>query len=428
MSRDQRVRDNHGLLHARALSRELGQPLEVAFCLMPRSGAASRRSYDFMLDSLDRVEADLRGLGIPFRLLNGEPSVVLAPHLAQAGAVVCDFNPLRRPRTLRTLLAERLTCPLVEVDSRNVVPAWIAADKRITAARFLRSRHLDLLPLYLAEIEPLEPQSGAELPDPVDWESARRSVLAPDHGPPITLAPGEDAAADALARFIAERLPGYAERRGLANEDHSSRLSAYLHFGQISMQRVALTVRNADAPSEDIESFLDEAITWRELADNFCLYTDRYAELEGMSDWARETLTQHADDPREVVYDLDAFESADTHDPLWNAAQFEMVRTGRMHNYMRMYWAKKILEWSESPAEAMRIATLLNDRYELDGRESNGYAGIAWAIGGMHDRGWPERSVYGKIRYMNANGARRKFDVDGYIRRVAPELLDAQLF
>ncbi len=428
MSRDQRVRDNHGLLHARAVSSELGQPLEVVFCLMPRSGAASLRSYQFMLDSLAQVEKDLRRLGVPFRLLTGEPAALLPADLADAAAVVCDFNPLRRPRELRSLLAERLSCPLIEVDSRNVVPAWIAADKRISAARFLRTRHLDLLPHFLTEIGPLEPQIGPELPAPVDWESARQSVTAPNHGPPLALAPGEDAAAEALAQFIVDRLPGYAERRGRADEDHSSRLSAYLHFGQISMQRVAMAVRDADAPSEDIASFLDEAITWRELAENFCLYTDRYSALEGMADWARETLTQHARDPREVVYDLDAFESADTHDPLWNAAQLEMVRTGRMHNYMRMYWAKKILEWSETPEEAMRIATLLNDRYELDGREPNGYAGIAWAIGGMHDRGWPERSVYGKIRYMNANGARRKFDVDGYIRRVAPELLDAQLF
>jgi deoxyribodipyrimidine photo-lyase len=158
------------------------------------------------------------------------------------------------------------------------------------------------------------------------------------------------------------------------------------------------------------------------------LFKPGYANEDGFPDWARGTLADHAGDARDVLYDLEAFEQADTHDVLWNAAQLEMVRTGRMHNYMRMYWAKKILEWSESPAEASRIAVLLNDRYELDGRDSNGYAGIAWSIGGVHDRPWKERSVYGKVRYMNENGARRKFDVDAYIRRVAPELLDEQLF
>jgi deoxyribodipyrimidine photo-lyase len=269
---------------------------------------------------------------------------------------------------------------------------------------------------------------GSPVKVATDWEAAVAFVEAEEVGPALSIPPGEVAAHAALDDFLDQRLVGYARLRGVPDVDHQSRLSPYLHFGQLSAQRTVVEVRSSGAPTEDIESFVDEAVTWRELSDNYCLYVDDYASVDGVANWARESLEHHASDARSVVYDLDAFESADTHDDLWNAAQLEMVRTGRMHNYMRMYWAKKILEWSESPADAMRIAVLLNDRYELDGREANGYAGIAWAIGGVHDRPWQERSVYGKVRYMNENGARRKFDVDAYIRRVAPDLLDAQLF
>jgi len=424
MSRDQRVRDNHGLL----LAAELGKHVHVAFCLLDRCGAASRRHFDFMLDGLEEVERDLSALGIPFTLLLGDATETL-PAFAEsigAGAVTCDFSPLGPSRRRRDLLAESLEVPFVEVDSRNIVPAWIAADKHVYAAFHLRNRHAKLLPDYLAEIPDLEPQNGAS--EPVDWDAAREFVQADEHGPELDIASGESAARAALDDFIANRLEGYAERRGRPDVDQQSRLSPYLHFGQLSCQRAVLDVKASGAPAEDIGEFVDEAVTWRELSDNFCLYVDGYASPRGFPNWGRETLDAHSGDARDVVYDLDAFEQADTHDILWNAAQLEMVRTGRMHNYLRMYWAKKILEWSETPEEATRIAVLLNDRYELDGRDPNGYAGVAWSIGGVHDRPWMERSVYGKVRYMNENGARRKFDVDAYIRRVAPELLDQQLF
>jgi deoxyribodipyrimidine photo-lyase len=425
MSRDQRVCDNHGLLRAA----ELGDELHVVFCLLDRCGAASRRHFEFMLDGLEEVERDLRALGIPFTLLLGDAADVL-PGFADeigAGAVTCDFSPLTPSRRRRASLAESLEVPLIEVDSRNIVPAWVAAEKHVYAAHHLRTRHAKLLPDFLVEIPELSAVRGSVV-DPVDWEAARAFVRAEDHGPALELPAGEAAAHAALGDFIASRLDGYAERRGRPDVDQQSRLSAYLHFGQLSCQRAVLDVKASGAPADDIAEFVDEAVTWRELSDNFCLYVDRYAGTEGFPNWGQSTLEAHAGDAREIVYDLEAFEQADTHDMLWNAAQLEMVRTGRMHNYMRMYWAKKILEWAESPAEATRIAVLLNDRYELDGRDPNGYAGVAWSIGGVHDRPWQERAVYGKIRYMNENGARRKFDVDAYIRRVAPELLDPQLF
>jgi deoxyribodipyrimidine photo-lyase len=218
--------------------------------------------------------------------------------------------------------------------------------------------------------------------------------------------------------FIRERLAAYAgasrdpARNGLSN------LSPYLHFGQISAQRVAMEVKASAAPPAAKDAFLEELMVRRELADNFCLYNPRYDSTEGFPAWAARTLFDHAQDKRPYLYSRERLEGADTHDDLWNAAQMEMVMTGKMHSYMRMYWAKKILEWTESPQEALHTVIELNDRYELDGRDPSGYAGAAWSIGGTHDRAWGTRPVFGMIRYMTYNGCRSKFDVPAYIQHV----------
>ena len=197
-----------------------------------------------------------------------------------------------------------------------------------------------------------------------------------------------------------------------------SDLSPYLHFGQIAPQRVAWEIQQSDAPREAKQAFLEELIVRRELSDNFCWYNPDYDKFSGFPEWARKTLDQHRLDQRDFLYSLEEFEPGRTHDALWNAAQLEMVSRGKMHGYMRMYWAKKILEWTNSPEEALEIAIYLNDRYELDGRDPNGYVGVAWSIGGVHDRAWAERPVFGKIRYMSLAGCKRKFKVDEYIAKV----------
>ena len=194
-------------------------------------------------------------------------------------------------------------------------------------------------------------------------------------------------------------------------------MSPYLHFGQISAQRVALDVKAFQGNKESEAAFLEELIIRRELSDNFCLYNSNYDSFEGFPNWAKETLNKHRKDKRDFIYTKEEFELAATHEYLWNAAQTELVITGKMHGYMRMYWAKKILEWTKSPEEALSIAVYLNDKYELDGRDPNGYVGCAWSIGGVHDRAWTERNVIGKIRYMNLNGAKRKFDVEEYVMK-----------
>jgi len=219
-----------------------------------------------------------------------------------------------------------------------------------------------------------------------------------------------------LKRFIARKLSRYPDERNDPNKDAVSDLSPYLHFGQIAAQRVALEVRKTGMKARD--DFLEELIIRRELADNYCFYNQNYDSFQGFPEWAQKTLDEHRQDQREYLYALKRFESAQTHDDLWNAAQLEMVKRGKMHGYLRMYWAKKILEWTRSPEEAQKIALYLNDKYELDGRDPNGYVGVAWSIGGVHDRAWPSRPVFGKIRYMSYNGCRSKFNVPAYIDKI----------
>jgi deoxyribodipyrimidine photo-lyase len=220
-----------------------------------------------------------------------------------------------------------------------------------------------------------------------------------------------------LKGFMREGLRSYDEARNDPTVDGQSNLSPYLHFGHISAQRVALAIRESDVGGKSRDAFLEELIVRRELSDNFCFYNRDYDRFEGFPSWAQTTLKQHLRDKRDYRYTLEQFESAGTHDELWNAAQMEMAKTGKMHGYMRMYWAKKILEWTESPEDALKIAMFLNDKYELDGRDPNGYVGCAWSIGGVHDRAWFERPVFGKIRYMSYNGCKSKFNVDAYVQK-----------
>jgi deoxyribodipyrimidine photo-lyase len=337
-----------------------------------------------------------------------------------AGALVTDFNPLRISRTWEQGVKKAVTVPLHIVDAHNVVPVWRASDKQEYAARTIRPRIQRLLPEFLTDLPALEkhPVSWTgDVPAP-DWKRARRGTDPGDHGPALDwLEAGEEAAHAALERFVRRRLAGYDTARNDPTVDGQSDLSPYFHFGQLAPQRAAFAVSRSGR-DEDRDAYLEELIVRRELSDNFCHHNHRYDDVEGLPAWGRKTLEEHADDEREYLYQLDEFEAAATHDPLWNAAQTEMVVRGKMHGYLRMYWAKKILEWTRDPGEALDVAITLNDRYSLDGRDPNGYVGCAWSIGGLHDRGWTERPVFGKIRYMNYNGAKRKFKVDRYIDRV----------
>ncbi|MBM4285204.1 MAG: deoxyribodipyrimidine photo-lyase [Deltaproteobacteria bacterium] len=424
MSRDQRVHDNWALLHAQSLASGRRQPLAVVFCLAPEFLGAAWRQYAFMLKGLREVEETLRGRGIPFFLLQGEPVATVSRFLQEvrAGAAVCDFSPLRLVRGWRDGVAAQAKLAVLEVDAHNIVPGWTASAKAEWGAYTLRPKLHRLLPEFLEDFPPLAAQQ-TPWPDPPpapDWDRLLAGLAVDRSIPEVNwLTPGEEAGRAKLEEFIARKLSRYHQDRNNPTLDGQSDLSPHLHFGQLAPQRAALEVSRRAPGGEARAAFLEELIVRRELADNFCLYNPHYDQFEGFPDWARRTLEEHRRDPREYLYHREEFEAGATHDPLWNAAQREMVVRGKMHGYLRMYWAKKILEWSASPEEALATAIYLNDRYELDGRDPNGYAGIAWSIGGVHDRAWPRRPVFGKIRTMTLAGLRRKFAVEAYIEKIA---------
>ena len=424
MSRDQRVEDNWALLFAQQAALERKTPLGVVFTLAPRFLSASARHYAFMLAGLREVESGCRERGIGFTVLTGPPEKQMSAYCTRYGAslLVADFDPLRIKRGWRESVAQAVDIPFYEVDAHNIVPCRVASDKQEYGAYTLRPKIHKRLEEFLENFPAVEPHpvSFPEDQARTDWDEVRSFVaISGDEHAGLSASPGAHEAARVLEAFIGTPLNRYDEQRNDPSLQATSHLSPYLHFGQLASQRVALAVQSARGISRTAkDAFLEELIVRKELSDNFCLYNPRYDSVDGAPEWARQTLDEHAKDKREHLYTEEELERGETHDDLWNAAQMEMVHTGRMHGYMRMYWAKKILEWSPSPEEALRRTIFLNDRYELDGREPNGYVGAMWSICGVHDRAWKERPVFGKIRYMNRKGCERKFDVAAYIALV----------
>jgi len=425
MSRDQRMRDNHALLSAAQLAVESGKKLRVLFCLHEKFPGANLRSFDFMLRGLERVALELSELGICFELLRGEPSIEIVRYIREkdCAALFSDFDPLRVKRQWKAAVDREIHIAHYEVDAHNIVPCRVASQKQEYGAYTLRPKINRLLPFYLHDLPELSEQrkllkqAGEAVVKPACFAETLLGEMQLDRSvPALSIPSGEVAALSALQHFIAHKLTGYDKLSNLPDLDHQSDLSPYLHFGQLSAQRLALEVQKADAPATDRDAFLEQLIVRREHSDNFCFYNPAYDQWEGAPKWAQETLQHHAMDEREYLYGLSQFENAETHDPLWNAAQVQLLRSGKIHGYMRMYWAKKILEWTATPQEALRIAILLNDKYAIDGRDPNGYVGCQWAICGVHDRAWTTRPVFGKIRFMNDKGCKRKFDVAKYMQ------------
>ncbi|CAK9072474.1 unnamed protein product [Durusdinium trenchii] len=431
MSRDQRAHDNWALLKAQELALERRASLQVCFCLVPKFLGATLRHFDFMLRGLEETSKELSRLNIGFLLLKGE-SVKEVPKLLRSikqkgpvHAVVCDMSPLRVPRAWVAGVGKelkKLKVPLIQVDAHNVVPVWEASDKQETGARTLRPKLKKLYKDFLHEFPPLKrhPHGPVVKGKGLDLSAALRSLQVDREVGPVSqelFKPGALAGKKRLEDFLKHRLKSFASLRNDPTQQALSGLSPWIKFGQISAQRCALTVKKAKAPKSSVEAFLDEAIVRRELSDNFCWYNEHYDSLKGAAAWAVETLNKHRKDQREYLYSRRQLEEAKTHDELWNAAQRQMVLEGKMHGFLRMYWAKKVLEWSKDGASALATAIYLNDRYNLDGRDPNGYVGCMWSICGVHDMGWPERKVFGKIRYMNYAGCKRKFNVEAFEAR-----------
>ncbi len=419
MQRDQRASDNWALIFALEKAKELNTSVVVCFCVVEKFFDAAARQYRFMLEGLKQVESSLKKKNIAFKLLSGKPGLEI-PKFAEminASLIVSDFNPMKIIREWEKSVLDKTEISHYCVDAHNIVPCWEASDKAEFAAYTIRPKINKLLPEFIDEF-PETRQEKNVFSFSNDWEKAERKLKINFDVKEIDwLKPGEDAAKKTLRKFIETKFKDYAELRNDPNSMTVSDMSPYIHFGQISAQRIALDIQPFIEYQESQKAFLEELIIRRELSDNFCFYNKNYDSFDGFHSWAKDTLNNHRRDKREYIYLKDDFENAATHDDLWNAAQIEMTRFGKMHGYMRMYWAKKILEWTKSPEEALETAIYLNDKYELDGRDPNGYTGIAWSIGGVHDRAWTERSVFGKIRYMNYNGCKRKFNVDKYITK-----------
>lgn len=421
MSRDQRVHDNWALLFAQQLALEKKKPLVVIFNLVPDFLEAAIRQYGFMLKGLKEIEEELANYHIPFFLLTGKPEIEISKFLIESNAsiLISDFDPLKIKRIWKREIAKKISIPFYEVDAHNIVPCLFVSDKLEFAAHTIRPKINKALIEFLDEFPPLQKMKQNEFAsDKIDWSNVHKSLnINRDVKEVDWIIPGQSAGLKVLEVFLQNKFDQYNELRNDPTKDGQSNFSPYLHFGHLSAHRIALETQRLNGNKDSEKSFLEELIVRRELSDNFCYFNPKYDSFEGFHNWAKTTLNEHRKDEREFVYTLKEFEQAKTHEDLWNAAQLEMITNGKMHGYMRMYWAKKILEWSKSPEEALKIAIDLNDKYELDGRDPNGYTGIAWSIGGVHDRPWFERAVFGKIRYMNRSGAKNKFDIEAYIKK-----------
>ncbi|MHC4790872.1 MAG: deoxyribodipyrimidine photo-lyase [Planctomycetota bacterium] len=421
MQAAQRAEYNHALEYAISKANQLKLPLVVVFGITDSYPEANLRHYHFMLEGLQDAKEALEKRHIKLVVGHASPELAAVALAKNACCVVVDVGHTRIQRKWRQYAANNIKCLLEEVETNLIVPVTEVSDKENFSAGTLRPRINKRLPEYLVKIKHSKPlYSSLDMKfnsfDINDIELAL-SELNVDRSvvPAKNFKGGTAEAKRRLKDFIKNKLDHYADLRNDPCLNATSNMSPYLHFGQISPLYIALQVMESDSPGKD--AYLEELIIRRELSYNFVYYNQSYDKFECLPPWARNTLNFHARDKREYIYSLEEFENAKTHDHYWNAAQKEMVIRGKMHGYMRMYWGKKILEWTKSPRQGLKIALYLNNKYELDGRDPNGFAGVAWCFG-KHDRAWSESKVFGKVRYMNAAGLKRKFDSDKYVEKV----------
>ncbi|MDZ7793126.1 MAG: deoxyribodipyrimidine photo-lyase [Spirochaetia bacterium] len=451
MQQSARAHYNHALELAVEKANSLKLPLLVLYVLTDSYPEANLRHYRFLLEGLEDTRTRLAKRGIRLLLLRGEPLTCVPEVARQAALLVCDRGYLRLQRQWRADISRRVDCPCLQVESDVLVPVEAAYPKQAYTAGILRPKLHALLERFLIDL-PETPLDRPSLGIDLDASSFKCKFVSQDRdlrslegdlktdqtvGPVEWIEGGTTAALRRLEEFLAGKIDQFHELRNDPSRNYLSHLSPYLHFGQISPLYIALQVRAAagaegatdtgkggetgsksPALGEGAAAFLEELIVRRELAMNFVFYNQDYDNYNCLPNWAQTTLAEHEVDRRDYLYSLPQLEAAETHDPYWNAAQTEMRVYGKMHGYMRMYWGKKILEWSPTPRKAYERALYLNNKYFLDGRDANGYAGVGWCFG-LHDRAWSERPVFGKTRYMNANGLKRKFDIEAYVQKLS---------
>jgi len=427
MQQSQRAHDNPALETAIFHANRLNLPVRVVFVLTDRYPEANLRHYRFMLEGLVQTRRQLARRRIGLQVIKGDdPEKALAALLKKAALLVCDVGYTRHQRNWRDAVSQSCPCSALAVEGDVVVPVAVTSPKAEYAARTIRPkihRHLERFLVPCPRYRPAVPSDenswqGLDLADIdgiLEGLDLDRSVPAA----PIFFEGGPETARKHMQNFISRRLARYTRNRNQPQTDDISHMSLYLHFGQISPAALALAIRDASTGDpEDRDAYLEELIVRRELAVNFVHYTPDYDRYTCLPAWAQKSLSEHAADRRPVVYDRQTLEAARTHDPYWNAAMNEMCATGFMHNYMRMYWGKKVLEWSPSPQEAYDTLLFLNNRYFIDGRDPNSFAGVGWVFG-LHDRAWFQRDIFGKVRYMAASGLERKCDIKAYVEKVA---------
>jgi deoxyribodipyrimidine photo-lyase len=424
MGLSQRAKGNPALEFAVEEANGRDLPVVVCYGLAEGIPEANARHWNFLLEGLAEIPAELERRGIGFVARREQPVDTALRYAAQAVLVVCDRSDLKPVRAFQADFATRAPCRVVRVEGDVVVPVETASPKHEFAARTLRPKIQRLLPGYLVPLEerPVRCRAaGLRLESTLDLSDIPRLVagLKADQSiRPVRRFRGGTAQAEArLRRYLDEHFANYAATRGKPEAGAASHMSPYLHYGQISPLAIALAVRDAASGGEDDKAaYLEELVVRRELAMNHVRYEPRYDDYAAVPDWARRTLDAHRHDPRPHLYTPEQFEQGLTHDRHWNTSMMEMRETGYMHNHMRMYWGKKILEWSASPEEAWNTALRLNNRYFLDGRDANSFTNVGWLFG-LHDRPWGTRPVYGTVRSLGA-ASLRKFDADGYVREV----------
>ena len=425
MQRAQRAHDNPALDVAVAVANALELPCVIFFAPVPFYPHANLRHYAFLQQGIGDIAemAENRDIGFVLRRFPQHSLIKFCDEVHPA-LVVGDENPLRETQEWRESAAKKLEVPLWTVDADVIVPSKLLGKEQY-AARIIRPRlkaHFKQFLVPCANPKAREEWKAPKALKQLDWREIDDITedwdLDRSVEPVESFRGGTREALRLLNDFVAHKLAHYPERHNHAEEDGTARLSPYLHFGHLGPHTVALAVEHAKAPRAAKDDFLDQVITWRELSINMVHFNPLYDSIEVGEAWAHKTLAEHAKDPRPVQYTQSQLERAETYDDLWNAAQLQMVHAGWMHNYMRMYWAKKILEWSKSPQQAYRTAVYLNDKYFLDGRDPNGYAGIAWSMVGKFDRPWYTRPIFGTVRYMARSGAEKKFDTEKYIAQM----------
>jgi len=425
MQQSQRAEYNHALEYAVQQANKMAQGVVVVFGLMAKYPEANLRHYTFMLEGLREIQAALAKRGIKMAVQKGNPAEIALSAGRRASLIVCDRGYLRHQRQWRKKVAQNAGCRVVQIESDVVVPLEVVSNKAEYAARTIRPKINKCLKDFLIEFKQTRVKktslktrvSGLDLND---IEAVAKKMSLAKGVLPVSgfFTGGTSKAKKIFKDFLRNRFEHYVENRNQPQTDGVSHMSKYLHFGQISPLYLALQILKTEKRFKEArEAYLEELIVRRELAMNFVYYTPDYDAYTCLPAWAQKTLAEHKKDRREHRYTRRQLENAKTHDEYWNAAMREMRFTGFMHNYMRMYWGKKILEWSQTPEQAFKTTLAINNKYFLDGRDANSYTGIAW-IFGVHDRAWFERPIFGKVRYMAASGLERKCDIQAYVAKV----------